>query len=169
MANLVIEPRPGTARSRPELEDELVALAKAQGRRHAVIIERISAGETSTAAYDFQVFKGEPSEVYVLDVETGERKRIRDVELIGTPLAALQRIVAFGGRSELDQGYCVAESGSIPVSGRAPAIVLSEIELQQSSTSGFHEPLLPPPFADDGSRGRTADLRKRGRRKRKKK
>jgi TldD protein len=168
MANLVIEPRPGTARTRQELEAELVSIAKAQGRRHAVIIERIHSGETSTASYDFQAFKGEPSEVYLLDVETGEKRRIRDVELIGTPLAALQRIVAFGGKSELDQGFCVAESGSIPVSGRAPAIVLSEIEMQQTSTSGFHEPLLPPPFADDGSKGRTSDLRKRGRRKKKK-
>ena len=167
MANFVVEPRPGTAQRRSALEEQLVAIAKQQGRRYAVIIERISAGETSTAAYDFQVFKGEPAEVYMLDVETGEKKRIRDVELIGTPLAALQRIVGFGGRSELDQGYCVAESGSLPVSGRAPAILLSEIEMQQSSTTGFHEPLLPPPFADDGSRGRTSDLRKRGRRRKK--
>ena len=79
-----------------------------------------------------------------------------------------ERIIAFGGCSELDQGYCVAESGSVPVSGIAPAILLSEIEMQQSSTTGFHEPLLPPPFADDGSSGRTADLRRRGRRRRRK-
>jgi hypothetical protein len=48
------------------------------------------------------------------------------------------------------------------------AILLSEVEMQQTSTSGFHEPLLPPPFADDGSWGRTAELRKRGRRKKRK-
>ncbi|MBX7084166.1 MAG: TldD/PmbA family protein [Nannocystaceae bacterium] len=165
MANFVVEPRPGTSRTWAELEAKLVELAKAQGRPHAMIIHRVRAGETQTQAYDFQVFKGEPAEVWLLDVETGKRRRIRDVELIGTPLSALQRIVAFGGALELDQGYCYAESGSIPVSGIAPAILLSEVEMQQSSTTGFHEPLLPPPFADDGSHGRTGALRRRGRRR----
>lgn len=165
MANFVVEAREDKRQTWSELEDQLIALAKAQGRPHAMIIHSIHSGETSTAAYDFQAFKGEPAEVYLIDVETRERKRVRDVELIGTPLSALQRIVAFGGTPELDQGYCYAESGSIPVSGISPAILLSELELQQTSTTGFHEPLLPPPFADDGSRGRTSDLRKRGRRR----
>ena len=83
----------------------------------------------------------------------------------GTPLAALQRIVAFGRDRETDQGYCFAESGSVPVSGIAPPILLSELELQQSSTTGYHDPLLPPPFADDGSRGRKGGLRSRGKRR----
>lgn len=167
MAHLVIEGRDDEARTWGELEDQLRDLARQQGRREAMIITRVRGGETSTGAYDFQVFKGEPAEVWVLDVESGERRRVRDVELIGTPLAALQRVVAFGGDPGVDEGYCYAESGSVPVSGVAPALLLSEIELQQGSTTGFHEPLLPPPFADDGSRGRTVDEGKRGRRKRK--
>jgi TldD protein len=166
MANFVVEPRPGTALTWEQLEAKLVEVAKSQGRRHALIIHRVRAGETQTQAYDFQVFKGEPAEVWLLDVETGKRRRVRDIELIGTPLSALQRIVAFGGDPDLDQGYCYAESGSIPVSGIAPAILLSEVEMQQGSTTGFHEPLLPPPFADDGSHGRTSALRRRGRRRR---
>ena len=164
MGNLVIEAEPGQSQTRAALEDELVKLARSQGRRHAVIIERVHGGETSTSSYDFQVFKGEPSEVYLLDVETGERRRIRDVELIGTPLSALQRVVAVGGPSMLDQGYCYAESGVVPVSGISPCLLLNEVELQQASTSGFHEPLLPPPFADDGQRGRRKSVRGRGRR-----
>ena len=168
MANLVVRPRPGYGKTWAELEQQLIDVARAQGRSEAMIITRIHSGETSTASYDFQAFKGEPAEVYLIDVQTGARRRIRDVELIGTPLSALQRIVGYGGDEdmELDQGYCSAESGSVPVSGLAPPILLSEVEMQQSSTTGFHEPLLPPPFADDGSRGRTSDLRKRGRRRR---
>jgi predicted Zn-dependent protease len=166
MANFVVEARPGMAQTWEALEAKLVEVTKAQGRKHALIIHRVRAGETQTQAYDFQVFKGEPADVWLLDVETGKRRRVRDIELIGTPLSALQRIVAFGGEPDLDQGYCYAESGSIPVSGIAPAILLSEVEMQQSSTTGFHEPLLPPPFADDGSHGRTASLRRRGRRRR---
>ena len=167
MANLVVQGRPEEALSREQLLVRLVELAKAAGRPEAMIIERIHAGETATGAYDFQVFKGVPAEVYVLNVETGERRRVRDVEIIGTPLAALQRVVAFGTGAGVDEGYCFAESGSVPVTGMAPPLLLSEIETQQTSTTGFHEPLLPPPFADDGSRGRTADRSgARGRRRR---
>ncbi len=166
MAHMVVKGRPEAARSWEALEQQLLDVARSQGRREAMIILRVLGGETSTDAYDFQVFKGEPAEVWVIDVESGRRRRVRDVELIGTPLAALQRVVGFGLDPQQDEGYCYAESGSIPVSGEAPALLLSEIEMQQRSTTGFHEPLLPPPFADDGSRGRTDDQRKRGKRRR---
>jgi TldD protein len=165
MGTLVVEGAPGAGESWDALRQKLIETAKAQGRRHAVIIQRVLAGETSTADYDFQAFKGSLAEVYLVDVNTGKTRRIRDVELIGTPLAALQKVVAFGRDRETDQGYCYAESGSIPVSGIAPPILLTELELQQSSTTGYHEPLLPPPFADDGSRGRKGGLRSRGKRK----
>lgn len=165
MGNFVVEGMPGLGESYEALKTRLIELAKFQGRRHAVIIQRILAGETTTADYDFQVFKGTLAEVHLIDVQTGQTRRVRDVELIGTPLAALQRIVAFGSGRETDQGYCCAESGSVPVSGIAPPILLTELELQQSSTTGYHDPLLPPPFADDGSRGRKGGLRSRGKRR----
>jgi len=165
MGNLIVEGSPDQLKSQAELEAELRALAKAQGRRQVAIIHTIHAGETATDSYDFQVFKGELSHVELLDVETGVRRRVRDLELIGTPLSALQRIVGFGGEQGVDHGHCYAESGSVPVGGVSPAILLSEVELQQGSRTGFHEPLLPPPFADDGSGGRTGRLRERGRRR----
>jgi TldD protein len=166
MGNLIVESDPAHHQARSALEAKLVALAREQGRRYAAVIHHVRAGETATDSYDFQVFKGELAHVELLDVETGVRRRVRDLELIGTPLSALQRIVAFGGDAGVDHGYCFAESGSVPVGGVAPAIVLSEVELQQGSRTGFHEPLLPPPFADDGSGGRTGRLRERGRRRR---
>ncbi len=167
MAHTIVEADPKRTRLRPELEAQLLERARREGRRYVLIIESIRAGETSTSSYDFQAFKGEPDHVIRVDVETGERRRVRDVELIGTPLSALQRIVAFGGTPAPDAGFCYAESGAVPVSGIAPDLLLSELELQQASTSGFHEPLLPPPFADDGSRGRAkAGVRERGRRRR---
>jgi TldD protein len=166
MGNLIVESDPAHHQTQAALEAKLVALAREQGRRYAALIHHVRAGETATDSYDFQVFKGELAFVELLDVETGTRRRVRDLELIGTPLSALQRIVAFGGEVGVDHGYCYAESGSVPVGGAAPSILLSEVELQQGSRTGFHEPLLPPPFADDGSGGRTGRLRERGRRRR---
>lgn len=166
MGNLIVESDPQHHATQAELEAQLIELARAQGRRHAAIIHHVRAGETATDSYDFQVFKGELAHVELLEVETGARRRVRDLELIGTPLSALQRIVSFGGELGVDHGYCYAESGSVPVGGVAPAVLLSEVELQQASRTGFHEPLLPPPFADDGSGGRMGRLRERGRRRR---
>lgn len=166
MGNLVIAPSKGaTILTEAVLREQLLKLARDSGRREALIVERVRQGETQTSSYDFQAFKSEPSAVYLVDVETGRKRRVRDVELIGTPLSALQRIMAFGGPTGRDDGWCWAESGSIPVSGFAPMMLFSEIELQQRSTTGFHEPLLPAPVFDDGSRGRTAGIRVRGSRK----
>ncbi|MFV8756501.1 metallopeptidase TldD-related protein [Nannocystaceae bacterium ST9] len=166
MGNLVVEAEAAVSKSFEQLEAELIALAKSQQRRFAAVIRRIRAGETATNSYDFQVFKGELAHIELIEVETGQRRRVRDLELIGTPLSALQKIVGFGGELGVDHGYCYAESGSVPVGGISPAVLLSEVELQQGSRTGFHEPLLPPPFADDGSRGRVGSLRERGRRRR---
>ncbi|MEE9382212.1 MAG: metallopeptidase TldD-related protein [Nannocystaceae bacterium] len=166
MGNLIIDgSRRGGGKTWDALREDLRDLARSQGRKQAAVIRRVRAGETSTGSYDFQVFKGELADVHLIDVETGEETRIRDVELIGTPLSALQRIVDHGGISEPDHGFCFAESGAVPVSGVSPAMLISEVELQQRSTTAYHEPLLPPPFADDGSRGRTGKLRARGRRR----
>ncbi len=167
MGNLVIAPSEEVPPATQEaLRAQLFSLTRAAGRREALVVERVRQGETQTSSYDFQAFKSEPSAVYLVDVETGRRRRVRDVELIGTPLSALQRIVSFGGPTGRDDGWCWAESGSVPVSGFAPMMLFSEIELQQRSTTGFHEPLLPAPVFEDGSHGRSAGLMARGRRKR---
>lgn len=167
MGNLVIRPGAGgEVLDEAALRERLFTLAREGDRSEVLVVERVRQGETQTSSYDFQAFKSEPSAVFLVDVATGKRRRVRDVELIGTPLSALQRIVAFGGPEGRDDGWCWAESGSVPVSGFAPMMVFSEIELQQRSTTGFHEPLLPAPVFEDGSRGRTASLRGQGRRRR---
>ncbi|MDY0061240.1 MAG: metallopeptidase TldD-related protein [Myxococcota bacterium] len=133
-----------------ELVQLLRAECRRQGKRHGLIVEQVSGGETSTDAYDFQSFKGEPSRVWRLDARTGRQELVRDVSFIGTPLAALQKIIAAGGEQAADNGYCVAESGEIPVSNLAPPILLSELELQRQSTHSFHKPVLPLPWHRDG-------------------
>jgi hypothetical protein len=152
MGNLMVsstEPK-----SDGELLDLLRAECKRQKRRYGLYIEQVSGGETSTDAYDFQSFKGEPSRVWRVEARTGKRELVRDVAFIGTPLAALQKIIAAGDRAAADNGYCVAESGEIPVSNCAPPILLSELELQSKSSHSFHKPILPLPWHRAGEAGR---------------
>jgi predicted Zn-dependent protease len=73
---------------------------------------------------------------------------VRGVDIAGTPLIALTKIVATGNAPEVFNGYCGAESGFVPVSAVAPAILISEIEVQKKETSTDKPPILPPPAHD---------------------
>ena len=73
---------------------------------------------------------------------------VRGVDIVGTPLAALKKIVATGDTAEVFNGYCGAESGSVPVSAASPAILMSELEVQKKETSTDRPPILPPPAHD---------------------
>ena len=111
---------------------------------HGILVERVSSGETRTDHYDFQAFKGVPTEVYKV-LPNGKKIRVRDVNFIGTPLAAIQRIRAFGETYAVDNSYCFAESGSVPVATVAPEMLVDELELQRAHTRYYRSPVLPFP------------------------
>ena len=143
MANLII-----TAEDQHDwgnLKEKMLAEVRRRGLPYGIIVRRVSSGETRTDHYEFQAFKGVPTEVYAVDQKTGRERRVRDVSFIGTPLAAIQRIQAFGEDYEVDNSYCYAESGSVPVSTVAPSMVVDELELQRSSTRFYRSPVLPIP------------------------
>jgi hypothetical protein len=75
------------------------------------------------------------------------------VDIVGTPLAALTKIVATGDTPEVFNGYCGAESGSVPVSAASPAILTSELEVQKKESSTDRPPILPPPAHDPARTG----------------
>jgi TldD protein len=70
---------------------------------------------------------------------------VRGVDIVGTPLAALERIMLTGTKTEVFNGVCGAESGNVPVSAAAPAMLFSEMEVQKSAHSHDRPPILPPP------------------------
>jgi hypothetical protein len=70
---------------------------------------------------------------------------VRGVNIIGTPLNALNRIVLTGQKMDIFNGECGAESGSIPVAAAAPAMLFSEIEVEKVAQGHDRPPVLPPP------------------------
>jgi hypothetical protein len=58
--------------------------------------------------------------------------------------------VATGDKQDIFNGICGAESGSIPVSAVAPAMLVSEIETQRQAQGTARPPILPPPNATPG-------------------
>jgi hypothetical protein len=70
---------------------------------------------------------------------------VRGVDIVGTPLAALTRILVTGDSPQVFNGVCGAESGSVPVAAVAPAMLFSEMEVQKRAHAHSRPPILPPP------------------------
>ncbi len=143
MANLIVTSR--KQHTWEELKRMLCEETKRRGLPYGLIIRGVSAGETRTDQYDFQAFKGIPTAVYTVDPDTGKETRVRDVSFIGTPLAVMQRIMAFGQDAAVDNSYCYAESGAVPVATVAPSMLVGELELQRASTRRYRPARLPMP------------------------
>ena len=107
----------------------------------------MSGGNTNTSGYGYQAFKGQPRLVFRVDVDTGKETLVRGVEMVGTPLTVINKLVALGDTPGVFNGYCGAESGFIPVSTVAPAALINEIELQRNGKTNQKPPLLPSPWA----------------------
>ena len=138
--------------SMPELRRLLLEEARRQGKPYGLIIQDLTSGNTNTTSYGYQAFKATPRLVYRVDVATGKEELVRGVELVGTPLSSINRIVAVGEEQRIFNGFCGAESGFIPVSTVAPATLISEIELQRVARANERSPILPPPWSERASR-----------------
>jgi hypothetical protein len=70
---------------------------------------------------------------------------VRGVDIVGTPLTAMNGILMTGDKSAVFDGVCGAESGGVPVAAVAPAMLFSEIEVQKRGHALNRPPILPPP------------------------
>ena len=136
-----------------QLRAKLVELAKQQGKPYGLLIDDIAGGFTFTGRGQPQAFQVEPLVVYKVFTDGRPDELVRGVDIVGTPLAALTKIVATGDTPEVFNGYCGAESGYVPVSAASPAILTSELEVQKKQSSTDRPPILPPPSHDDHKAG----------------
>jgi predicted Zn-dependent protease len=146
MANLVVTGKKMVTRD--EMKKMLIAEAKRQGKPYGLVIQDITGGNTNTMGYGYQAFKGTPRLVYRVDVKTGKEELVRGVELVGTPLASINKIAAVTDEVRVFNGFCGAESGFVPVSTVAPATLITEIELQRVAKANERSPLTPAPWTD---------------------
>jgi predicted Zn-dependent protease len=149
--NLLVES--SKTMSDAQLRAKLIELVKAQGKSYGLLIDDIAGGFTFTGRGHPQAFQVQPLVVYKVFADGRPDELVRGVDIVGTPLAALKKIVATGNKMEVFNGYCGAESGSVPVSAAAPAILTSELEVQKKETSTDRPPILPPPAHDPAASG----------------
>jgi predicted Zn-dependent protease len=134
-----------------ELRKQLIDEAKKQGKPYGLYFEDISSGFAVTTRNSPQAFQVIPLVVWRVYVDGRPDELVRGVSIVGTPLAAMKRIEATGDKSEVFNGECGAESGTVPVSAVAPAMLVSEMETQRQPQGTARPPILAIPSAEQGS------------------
>ena len=140
-----------------DLRKQLIEEAKKQGKPYGLYFEDISSGFAVTSRNSPQAFSVVPLVVWRVYVDGRPDELVRGVSIVGTPLAAMKRILVTGDKSEVFNGECGAESGTIPVSAVAPAMLLSELETQRVEQGTARPPILPIPGSPMESRPLTKE------------
>jgi predicted Zn-dependent protease len=130
-----------------DLRKMLIDEVKKQGKPYGLYFEDISSGFAVTTRSAPQAFSVIPLVVYRVYADGRPDELVRGVSIVGTPQAALKKIVATGDKREVFNGDCGAESGTISVSAVAPSMLVSEIETQRQQQGTARPPILPPPTA----------------------
>jgi predicted Zn-dependent protease len=128
-----------------KLRAMLVDEARRQHKAYGLYFDEISGGYTYTESGSEQTYFVNPLVVYKVFVDGRADQLIRGLEIVGTPLAALERITAAGDDLGVFNGRCGRESGQVPVSSVAPSLFVQSIETKRRAKSYETVPILPDP------------------------
>jgi TldD protein len=131
-----------------QMRQKLIDEVKKQGKPYGLYFDDIQGGFTLTTRSLPQAFQVLPVIVYKVYPDGRPDELVRGVDIVGTPLAALTRIITTGDKEHVFNGVCGAESGNVPVSAVAPAMLFSEMEVQKRAHGRERPPILPPPGAE---------------------
>jgi len=148
-SNLIVESTKQVTDAK--LREMLIEEIKRQGKTHGFRFEQVTGGFTTTSRASLQAWTVIPLIVYRVFPDGRPDELVRGVDIVGTPLSSFARILATSDRPEVFNGYCGAESGSVPVSAVSPALLVSEIEIQKKDKGRERPPLLPAPPVEGGS------------------
>jgi predicted Zn-dependent protease len=142
-SNLIVE----SSKAVPDdqLRQMLIAEIKRQNKPYGLFFRDITGGYTTTGRGGLQAFKVIPVIVYRVFADGRPDELVRGADIVGTPLASFSKILATGNKAEIFNGYCGAESGSVPVSAVSPSLLVSEIEIEKKAKSNDRPPILPEP------------------------
>jgi predicted Zn-dependent protease len=142
-SNMIIES--SEARPAVKIRDMLKEECVRQGKPYGLLFAKVEGGFTMTGRVIPNAFNVRPLVVYRVYTDDRPDELVRGVDIIGTPLAALTKVMAAGDDVNLFNGFCGAESGGIPVGAVSPTLLLRELEVQKKEVSRASAPVLPPP------------------------
>ena len=132
-------------KSNKELRTMMVAQLKKDGKEYGYLMDQVSGGFTTTGRYQPNAFNVTPYLVYRIYADGRPDEMVRGVDLVGTPLAIFSQIAACGSDYDVFNGYCGAESGSVPVSSVSPTLYVKMVETQRKAKSQTQPPILARP------------------------
>ena len=142
-SNLIVESSKKV--SIKQLRQLLLDEVKKQKKPYGLYFEKVTGGFTTTGRQGLQAFSVMPLIVYRVYADGRPDELVRGVDIVGTPLSSFAKILATSDTQEVFNGFCGAESGSVPVSAISPALLVSEIEVQKKNRSRDLRPLLSRP------------------------
>lgn len=142
-SNLIVE----SARQVPEpkLRQMLIDEIKRQNKPYGFLFDQVTGGYTTTGRRGLQAYTVMPLIVYRVYADGRPDELVRGVDIVGTPLSSFARILATSDKQQVFNGYCGAESGTVPVSAVSPALLVSEIEIQKKDKGRDRPPILEAP------------------------
>lgn len=148
-SNLIVQSDKKVSNAR--LREMLIEEVKKQGKPYGLFFESVTGGYTTTGRAGLQAFTVIPLVVYRVFPDGRPDELVRGADIVGTPLASFGKIAATSDTLEVFNGYCGAESGSVPVSAISPALLVTEIEIQKKNRSQERPPLLGRPEPSGGA------------------
>ncbi len=130
-----------------ELEKQLIAEIKRQGKPYGFIVEDLGGGFTFTNTSMPQSFKLEAKLVWRI-YPNGKKEIVRGLDVIGTPLVSFNKIIAVGDDDTVFDGSCGAESGWVPQTNISPSLLLESMEMEKTQKGDFKPPVLPSPLLE---------------------
>lgn len=132
----------------PKLREMLIEEVKRQGKPYGLIFDEIAGGFTMTQSVLPQVYKLLPLRVWKVFPDGKPDQLMRGADLVGTPLASLERILCGADDDDTFNGTCGAESGWVPVSATSPSLLVGTIEVERQHKAQDKPPLLPSPMSE---------------------
>ena len=145
-SNLIVESK--NMLPMADLKNKLIEECKKQGKEFGLFFDDVAGGFTMTGRYIPNAFNVTPLVVYKVYVDGRPDELVRGVDLVGTPLLIFSNISDTGDEYGVFNGYCGAESGSVPVGAASPALLVSQIEVQKKVKSQERAPILTRPDFD---------------------
>jgi predicted Zn-dependent protease len=143
MANTIVQA--ATKLTHEDLRQELKRQLAEQDLAWGLEIAEIGGGFTLTGRTFPNAFNVRATYAWKVFADGRPDELVRGIDLVGTPLVALSQIIAAGGELQVFNGFCGAESGSVPNSAVSPSLLLSKVEVQRKEKDQDRPPLLPKP------------------------
>ena len=141
MGNTIIE----SSKKQPlkELRAKLISICKERDLPFGYYFKEVQGGFTTTSRMGPQTFKVIPILVYKIHADGSPDTLVNGVDIVGTPLASISKIISTSADYKIFNGQCGAESGRVPVSGIAPDVLFEEFEIEKKQKSFNTDPVLP--------------------------